>query len=289
MNVSVAFAAVTLIWSTTPLGISWSNESLSPFAAVCARMSIAAIAGYFILRLLKLDLVWGSGALKVYGSSLIGVYGAMVLTYMAVQYIPSNLVSIVFALSPMLSRLYSGGGFASEGDFRVFALSYGIAFIGLLIVLFENGMSIEGAWLGVALILGAVNLYSISGVLVEKQKTSLHPFSITVGTLILSVIPLSLTWWVFDGVVPELDWSSKSPYAVLYLALVGSLLGFACYFFVLKSKGAVAVAMVTLMTPAFAVLLGAGLAGEPISVQLVVGLCLIAAGMFGFFRASKWL
>jgi len=37
MPVSAAYLAVILIWSTTPLGIVWSSESVSPTLAVLLR------------------------------------------------------------------------------------------------------------------------------------------------------------------------------------------------------------------------------------------------------------
>ena len=41
MSVIIAYLIVVLIWSTTPLGIVWSSESVSPTLAVTSRMLIA--------------------------------------------------------------------------------------------------------------------------------------------------------------------------------------------------------------------------------------------------------
>ena len=41
MQVSIAYLVVLLIWSTTPLGIVWSSESINPTMAVLLRMLIA--------------------------------------------------------------------------------------------------------------------------------------------------------------------------------------------------------------------------------------------------------
>ena len=46
MSLAAAYLAVILIWSTTPLGIVWSSESVSPSLALLLRMVIALVLGY---------------------------------------------------------------------------------------------------------------------------------------------------------------------------------------------------------------------------------------------------
>ncbi|WP_156490526.1 DMT family transporter, partial [Oleiphilus sp. HI0086] len=77
------------------------------------------------------------------------------------------------------------------------------------------------------------------------------------------------------------------PWSVLYLAIAGSLLGFACYFFIIKELGATAVAMVTLMTPVFALALGAFFNGEHISEVMLIGTACILSGLVLYYWSAS--
>jgi drug/metabolite transporter (DMT)-like permease len=133
------------------------------------------------------------------------------------------------------------------------------------------------------MLLGAVVLYAASGILVQREPYQAHPLGITVGALILSLPLYLILWAVTDGRIPEVDWSSRSPWAVLYLAVFGSLIGFMSYFYIVKTRGATVVSMVTLATPMFALYLGHHFNGEQISVQLVLGSILVLSGLGLYF------
>ncbi len=83
MSVPVAYATIIIIWSTTPLGITWSSETLTPISAITIRMLIAALLGFVLVRALNIRLTWTLEAIKVYSSSLLGIYAAMICTYIA--------------------------------------------------------------------------------------------------------------------------------------------------------------------------------------------------------------
>lgn len=44
-------------------------------------------------------------ALHSYGYAAQGIFGAMSATYVAVRYLPSGLISVIFGLSPVISAL----------------------------------------------------------------------------------------------------------------------------------------------------------------------------------------
>lgn len=287
MSVPVAYATIIIIWSTTPLAIQWSSETITPISAVTLRMLSAAAIGYAILRLFKIKLSWTARAIKVYAASLLGVFLAMLCTYIAAAYVPSGIISVIYALSPVISNLLSHVLIGSAKFTRARWFAFGISFSGLLLIFKDDWVVMDKGWFGLLLLLLAVSLYSLGGVLVEKQKFKAHPLSITVGTLLLSVPLFIAAWFVMDGQLPYLDWGTRSPWSVLYLAIAGSLLGFACYFFIIKELGATAVAMVTLMTPVFALALGAFFNGEHISEVMLIGTACILSGLVLYYWSAS--
>lgn len=279
MPVHLAYITVIIIWSTTPLAIVWSSESVSPVMAALLRMAIAALVGHLLLRLLRIPLPWTRAALRGYLYATIGVYGAMFCTYMAATQLPSGLISLIFGLSPMVTGLLAQLWLRQQGftPLRWFSLLLSVTGLGLVM---SDALVIPStAYPAVLLMLLAVLLFSSSGLLVKGVTRDTHPLAQTVGALWCSVPLYLMSWLLIDTQLPTLESSARSLWAILYLALFGSLLGFVCYFFILKRLSASSVALVTLITPVIALLLGSLLNDEPLTARLVQGGGLICIGL----------
>ena len=71
MKVTAAYIGVILIWSTTPLAIKFSTDSLSFIVAVGLRMSSAALLCLAIMAVLGRFPRWDRAALKAYETALL--------------------------------------------------------------------------------------------------------------------------------------------------------------------------------------------------------------------------
>ncbi|WP_250655720.1 DMT family transporter [Alkalimarinus coralli] len=279
MSIPAAYAAVVIVWSTTPLGVVWSSESVPPVIAALLRMSIAAVIGLLILKWRRIPLPWHKQAIHAYGCSVLGVFGAMLCTYLAARSIPSGLISVVFGLSPLISGLLAQRILGDATFTRVRWAATFVAVAGLAIICM-NDLTISGdGWAGMVLILLAVVLFSASGVLVKQRSENLHPFSTTVGALLLSLPLYALSMVLLDVPFTVSEWSAKSVMSIIYLALFGSLIGFVSYFYVLQKMAPSTVALVTLITPVFAILFGALLNDEVIGLPLISGAACVVLGL----------
>lgn len=279
MSIPAAYAAVVIVWSTTPLGVVWSSESVPPVMAALLRMSIAAVVGFIILKWRRIPLPWNKQAVHIYGCSVLGVFGAMLCTYLAAKSISSGLISVIFGLSPLVSGLLAQRILGDKTFTKMRWVATFVALIGLLIVC-ANDLSIEEkGYSGIALILTAVLLFSTSGVLVKRSSANLHPFATTVGALLLSIPLYMVSMLVLDTPVAISEWGARSLASIVYLALFGSLVGFVSYFYVLQKLSPSTVALVTLITPVFAIILGALLNNEAIGLSLMIGASCIVSGL----------
>ncbi|MCJ8304513.1 DMT family transporter [Shewanella sp.] len=277
--VPAAFLSVVLIWSTTPLGIVWSSESVHPTMAVLLRMMIALSLGSLILLITRIRLPLSKTAIKLYGVSSIGIVGGMLLSYFSARYLASGTMSLIFGLSPLISGLLAQRllGEAKFGPMKLLALA--MAFIGLGIVCSSKLSLGSDSWIGLMLILTAVFLFSLSGVLIKTIKINIHPIASTVGALAFSTPIFALAWLIFDGTLPIETWQQRSLWSILYLGVFGSLIGFIAYFYILQNLKASTVSLVTLITPVFAMMLGARLNGETITDALVIGAIFVISGL----------
>lgn len=288
MSVPVAYLAVVLIWSTTPLGIVWSSETVAPTLAVLLRMIIALVPGWLILRLFKIELPWHREAITLYCYSGLGIFGGMLFSYLAASYIPSGLMSLIFGISPILSGVFSKYVLSDEPLSVAKRIALGIALVGLTCVCYDKISLGNQAYLGVIFILLGVFFFSLSGVLVKSITVKINPMATTVGALII-VIPLfMLTWFITDGTLPYEQWSQRSIMSIVYLGLIGSLVGFIAYFYVLQKLKASTVALITMITPVVALWLGLLLNGERISLNIIIGALFIISGL-GIYQWGEWL
>ena len=279
MSVSIAYLAVLLIWSTTPLGIVWSSESINPSLAVLLRMLIALVLGALVIKVRKINLPWHKQALTLYTYSALGIFGGMLCTYLAAPYLSSGIISLVFGLSPVISALLAKKILAEPNISGVRKFSMIISLCGLAVVCSDNFTLADDGIYGVVFILLAVFFFSLSGVLVKSVSIAIHPLATTVGALTVATPLFLVSWLVLDGTVPVETWQVKSIWATLYLGVFGSLIGFYAYFTVLQKLSASSVTLITLVTPVIALSLGAMLNGEVINDKLILGAFMVLFGL----------
>ncbi|MBA6338471.1 DMT family transporter [Colwellia sp. BRX8-7] len=279
MSVPIAYFAVILIWSTTPLAIVWSSETIHPTLAVLLRMLIAVVPGWLILKAFRIELPWHKSALKLYSFSAIGIFGGMLFAYLAAGYISSGLMSLMFGLAPILSGVLSQRILAESALSPAKKIALAIAICGLATVCFDKISLKDDGYIGIIAVLIAVSFFSLSGVLVKSVEVAINPMATTLGSLLLSLPLFTLVWLIFDGNIAHQTWSNKSILSVVYLGVIGSLVGFIAYFYILQRLKASAVALITMITPVIAISLGLLLNNETINFNLIVGALAIIAGL----------
>jgi len=279
MKVPSAYLCVIVVSSTTPLGIVWSSESISPTMAVLLRMCIAAVLGSIILVTTRIRLPLSKPALKLYCYSGLGIFGGMMCSYMAARYIGSGLMSLLFGLSPIVAGLFAQRllGEARFTALRWVALTFAV--IGLAIVCWHKLLLNEHALIGIGLILLAMVIFSFSGVAIKSVSISIHPLATTLGALYFCIPLFFITWLIFDGNIDTSSWTNRSIRAIVYLGIFGSLINYIAYFFILQKSSPTSVAMVTFVTPVFAILLGSQFNNEVVNSSTILGGSLVLFGL----------
>jgi len=284
MKVPIAYAAVVLIWSTTPLGIIWSSDTVPPAMAVFLRMMVAALIGTLLLMVLRIKLPMSANARKLYIYSTLGVFGGMMCSYFASPYVTSGFMSLVFGLSPIISGILAHKILNESSFDRSKIVAMILSFTGLVIVCWDKLNLNSESFIGITLLLIAVTVFSLSAVMVKSVTINIHPLATTLGTLYFSIPLFFITWLITSGGQIEIaQWSQRSLLAILYLGIFGSLIGFIAYFFTLQRLAASTVSLITLITPIFAIMLGTFFNGEQITPGLIIGTIFILLGLSLFF------
>jgi len=88
-----------------------------------------------------------------------------------------------------------------------------------------------------------------------------------------------LAWLIADSVRLPPDTTLRAGAAIIYLGVLGSVVGFTLYYYVIKHLDAGRVALIMLVTPVAALLLGQTLNQERIPAVGWAGIALIGAGL----------
>ena len=278
MSVPLAFLGTILIWSTTPLAIKWSSVGPSFLFAVTARMLISTAGCLLLLSLLRVRLHWHKRALQIYVAEGLAIYGSLMCVYWGTQFIPSGLVSVIFGLTPLLTGLMAALWLNEQSLTPVKLLGMLVAFAGLTLIFGDGFSAGQEALMGMAAVLVAVIMHSVTTVWVKKLGNDMSALSMTTGGLLIAMPLYLLTWGLFDGHLPETI-PTKAAWAIVYLGLFGSVMGFILFFYVLKHVQASKVGLIPLVTPVSALLLGASLNQEAIPHVVWSGTGLILFGM----------
>jgi drug/metabolite transporter (DMT)-like permease len=279
MSIPAAYITVILIWSTTPLAIKWSAQGASFAFAVASRMVIGLVVAALLLAVWRIGLPLHQRARASYLAGGLGMFGAMTLTYWGAQYIHSGLISVLFGLTPLITGLFALVWLDEEAltPAKLAGMLLGLA--GLAVIFGDSGeMGGAHAVAGVAALLAAVTLYSVSLVWIKRIGDDSPPLATTAGTLAVALPLFGLVWWLVDGQVPA-ALPLRAGAAIVYLGVFGSVLGFALYYYVIKHMETGKVSLITLVTPVLALLLGSALNGEEVSVRVWLGAALIGLGL----------
>ncbi len=286
MSVPMAYIGVIIIWSTTPLAVLWSSEEVGFVFGVTSRMAIGAVLALVVAALLGNGMKWHRHAIKAYLIAGISIYGAMLSAYWAAQFIPSGWMSLIFGMSPVITGLMACIWLEGEqiSPARLAGMILGL--MGLAVI-FATGMYMDDrAAYGICGMLLSTVIHSGSSVWVKRINADVPAIVMTSGGLVIATPLFLLTWHLSSNGLP-VDMSARTVGSIAYLALLGSVLGFTLYFYVLKHVEATRVAMIALVSPVLALGLGNMLNGEPLSMEIVLGAALILSGLAMFEMGGR--
>jgi drug/metabolite transporter (DMT)-like permease len=147
------------------------------------------------------------------------------------------------------------------------------------------------AVLGIGGVLISVFLQSASSVWVKRIAAKLQALSQVTGGLLLALPAYLLTWGIADGHWPALLTPTNLA-AIIYLGVIATTIGFVLYYYLLTHLPATRVALITLVSPLLALMLGHTINHEPMTMKVITGTLLILSALimhtfFDRFTALK--
>ena len=284
-RVPVAFAAVYLIWGSTYLAIRFAVETMPPFLMAGTRFLIAGTFLYAVVRrrgaTAPIRLHWRS-AFIVGALMLLGGNGGVVW---AEQVVPSSIASLMVATVPlwMVMLNWLRGDRIRPTLGVAMGLAMGMAGIVLLVSTgASRGAGGQALHTTGLLVLAAGSLSWAVGSLYSRRAPL--PRDAMLGTA-MEMLAGGLLLFLAGlaggeaGRIAWQDFSSRSILAFVYLVTMGSLVGFSAYIWLLRNTTPAKASTYAFVNPVVAVLLGWGLAGEPLTARTLVAAAVIIGGV----------
>jgi drug/metabolite transporter (DMT)-like permease len=277
-RIIIAFAALYLIWGSTFLGIRFAIETIPAFLMAGTRFVLAGVIMYAIAWFQGI----GRSSWANWRTSLI--IGACLLlagnggVTISEEYIDSGLAALIVAIVPSYIVLLGWATGMAPRPSPVVWLALAGGFVGVGI-LFGPALHFRGdrsPAIGISILLVSSFIWSVGSLYSRVAKHAASPF-LTAAQQMLCGGMLLFFAGLATGELRRLHPSSISMLSLasfIYLVIIGAVVGYTAYIWLLRHCEPAKVATYAYVNPIVAVLLGALFAGETLTMRT-----LIAAGL----------
>ncbi len=274
----LAFFAIYFLWGTTFLGIRIAVAELPPLFAAGVRFLTAGLLlfGFMMLRREAFPTARQWRNLLAIGLLMfVAEYGPL---FWAEKYVPSGVVSVLAATIPILTLVMEMLVLRQQRWRMSLVFSTLLGFAGVGVLVMPGGRQHFGLVPCLAILAGSAcwALGSVLSRLMDMPKS--RPVTSGATMMLGGAILLALSGAV-GNLHPLPHISMRAGLALLYLIIVGSLLAYTAYVWLLAHMPATRVASYAYVNPIVAMALGHFAAGEVITLRTLAGTALVVVSV----------
>ncbi len=278
------FIALGVVWGIPYLLIKVAVDELSPAQIVLARTVIAA--------LILMPLALAQGAVRpvlqrwrwLVLFAVVEIAVPWVFLGSAETRLPSSTTGLLVAAVPLAGVLIA---FATGHAERLTPVAWLGLVLGIVGVTALVGFDVGGSDLGAVAAVGVVVVgYAAGPAILSRPLNGLPGIGIMASALTLTAVVYVPVVLLTDGVPGPLP-SADVVASVITLGVVCTAAAFMLLFALVGEVGPVRATTITYLNPAVAVLAGALVLGEPVTVWTVVGFVLVVTGSYLVNRGGR--
>ncbi len=272
------YAVLVGVWSSTWVAIKIGLEGTPPLLGAGIRFSVAGAVLLVIARALRRSLStdWLLAAVLA-ALPFACAYG---LIYWGEQYVPSGLAAVLFGVLPIYVALIASFALVDEPLRARLLLGVCIALGGLVLAFGESVALGHGRYAvaGAIACVAAPVASAIGNVSIKRRGAGvdalvLNGWAMLGGGLALLLVSLVSETW------SSAVWDSRTLGSIAYLAALGSAFSFVVLTLLLRELPAVTISFIALLLPFGALIFGALLYSEALTLPAVAGAALVATGI----------
>ncbi len=273
------------IWGSTYLAIRFAIESFPPFLMVGVRFTIAGAILYAVMRYFGSPhptLVQWRGAAIV--GLLLPVFGNGTVSHVQLT-VSSSVAALSIATAPIWMAIFSSFVGGKNGRHKITQrewLGIAVGFVG--IALLNLGGSFKGDATSALLLMFAAASWSFGSVWGKHLPMPAGLMGAACqmlcgGIIALLLAPLFGEFW--PAQISEKSWA-----AIIFLTILGSIVAYSAYQWLLNHVRPLVANSNTFVNPIVAFIVGIWLAGETVTGAEYMALAVILAGVFLVLSAS---
>jgi drug/metabolite transporter (DMT)-like permease len=283
--------ALAAFWGASFLFIRVAVAELSPLTLVGARFIVGTLG--FLLVVPFQPARMKGWRRHLWGFFVVAVFNA-IIPYLTIswgeQYVPSGMAAILVATIPLatvvISHWWPGGEHITWG--RSAGVALGLLGVGIVVgptTLFTDGSVLYLLGAG-SILLGAVS-YAFGGLFAYRMLSGLPSVLPALGQTAMGACVLGPIVGVALALHPPTQLPSiATVVSVLALALGGTTLAYICFYWLINHVGPTRTVIVTYLLPCMALVYGALLLHETVSISALGGLVFVLSGVFLVGRSS---
>ncbi len=283
----LALIWVSIFWGTTWLASKEAVRNMPALQMIAIRQLIGAVLyiGFFIYK--KHPWPKGKQWIAILVLSFLTFMLSNALSTWGVKFIPSGLGAIMGAIFPLwlvIITMFKGKRLPRQA-----LLGLLLGFGGVCIIFYEHLKDFLNPdfRFGIILSLGATISWAFATLYTKQQAINYNPyFSLGFQMLFAGIIILVIAETTGNAVklseIPASTW-----WAIGYLVVIGSVLTFVAYIYSLQHLPTALASIYAYINPIVAVLLGAALLNEKLTVFIAIGGAITIAGVYLVNKSSK--
>ena len=284
----LAFFCIYLIWGSTYLLNKIAVTEIPPLFTASFRFTIAGFLIFIIARVLGIPLKITKQQYKncVVSGFLFLVYGNGVFIW-ALQYVDSGFAALIASVQPLFVLLLMRGIDGKPMRTKsVIGTALGI--IGMLILVSQKELITNSKTiLGIFMMFTAVVGWSYGSIFVSKANLPPNFFVSTAYQMVTAGVILCIfSVCAGEAWVSPLNWSAGVQWAVLLLIILGGIVAFTAFNYLLKEVSTEKVATSAYVNPVIAIFLGWLVLNEVVSYQTIIATLILLTGVY-FINTRK--
>ncbi len=288
--VVLAFACVYIIWGSSYLSISIAIETIPPFLMTGFRFVAAGaiLIGWTLLRGESFP-GWRQWRSAFIAGGLLFLFNNGLIVVAELAGVPTGMIALLIATTPMWVVIVSAINGSSKPN-RVTIIGLGLGTLGIALLVDLNGVFNGGGAVLIgmaATVLGA--LFWVLGSLYARSADLPKNTMLSTGMQLFCGGLLQFGLAALTGDFAQLDVaaiSTRSLAALFYLMVFASIIAFTAFTWLMRNVNPALVATYAYVNPVIAVLLGALILDEPLTLRIMVAGSIIIAAVVVISRAT---
>lgn len=281
-------AVLCLVWGSTWLVIQEGLDDMQPLTSLALRFTLSGLL--FVPLTPWLARIEGgtppTWRLRLVMGVVIDAVSYAII-YQVEQTLPSGLTSVLWAVYPLILALMGHFLLAEERLTPLSTAGFLVGFLGVALLFREDLADISPAAVHMGAVLLLSPLVSAAGTVVIKREGAGVCSALLVrdGLLIATALLWPLAFLVEDPLATRL--TPRAVFSFVYLAVLGTVVCFSLYFWLLRHAAATRLALIAYVTPAVALLLGWLVRDEAVGPTTLAGAALVVGGVFLVGRRER--